>query len=210
MYGLNVITAPAEEPVGLERAKLHLRVDHTAEDALITAWLVAARELTEAHADRRWVSRAMRLTLADWPCDDDRGPWAWVSEAVPIPVSPVTAVTAVKCYLSDGTLATIDPADYQVWLDHSPPLVAPAPNKTWPTVQTDRLAGVQLEFTAGYGVAAAVPEQAKAAILLCLAYWYENRGDGRDPTAAAGMPGAMGMPAGAKRLLDSLATGAYF
>lgn len=207
MYGLTTIAGPAEEPVSLERAKNHLRVDHGAEDDLISALLAAAREMSESHAGRRWITQQMRLTLADWPCDRIGG----VYGAIPIPVAPVASVQSVKHYATTGTLTTlVADTDYQVWLDHSPPLIAPAPTKTWPTVQPDRLAAVQVAFTAGYGEAVAVPEQAKQAMLMCLAYWYENRGDGMDPTGIVGLAQTMGMPPGAKRLLDSVATGDYF
>jgi uncharacterized phiE125 gp8 family phage protein len=203
VYGLTVLTPPAVEPVSLDEAKLHLRVDHDAEDGAIAAWIAAARELTERHTGRRWVEQTLRLTLPGWPCD--RG-------AVRIPVEPVTAVGAVRYYATGGTLTTLAAgADYQTWLDHSPPLVAPAPNGYWPAVQTGRLGAVQVEFTAGYGAdAAAVPGMARSAVLLALAYWYENRGDGNDPTMAInGLPQTLGLTPGAKRLLDLLSTGGY-
>jgi uncharacterized phiE125 gp8 family phage protein len=206
VYGLSVITPPAEEPVSLERAKLHLRVEHDVDDDLIAALIQTAREMGESHTNRRWVEQGLRLTLADWPCREIGG----VFEAVPFPVAPVLSVESVKYYATDGTLTTLTAdTDYQVWLDHSPPLLAPAPVKVWPTVQPARLAGVQIEFTAGYGAATAVPEQAKAAMLLMLGYWYENRGDGLDLTMMNGLPQSLGMPPGARRLLDTLATGAY-
>jgi len=42
-----VSTAPASEPITLAEAKLYLRVDTTADDALITALITAARETVE-------------------------------------------------------------------------------------------------------------------------------------------------------------------
>lgn len=209
MYGLDTIAAPAEEPVSVDRAKLHLRVDHDVDDELIAAWIVAARELTETHTGRRWVEQGVKFTLADWPCEEG-GDQVGLYGLIRLPVQPVASVDTVKCYLPTGTLTTlVVNTDYQTWLDHRPPLIAPAPSKVWPPVQTQRLAAVQIEFTAGYGGAADVPEQAKAAILLCLGYWYENRGDGIDTTVAMGMPETLGIPPGAKRLLDSLMTGGY-
>lgn len=202
MYGLSTITPPGEEPVTLDRAKLHLRIDHDAEDDLVTAWIKAARELTEGHTGRRWCEQEWRLTLADWPCTDDG-----VGGAVRLPAEPVTAVTKVEYYAAGGTLTELDEDDdWQAWLDHSPPLVAPAPARSWPACQAGRLGAVRVEFTAGYGTADDVPESAKAAILLCLGYWYEHRGDSEDP---AGLPASLGLPPAAKRLLDSLMTGAY-
>lgn len=222
MYGLTTIAEPAEEPVTPDRAKLHLRVSDDAEDDLVGGWIAAARQLTERHTGRRWVSQQLRMTLADWP-DGGGGSWvqnyisrttglsaAGVSGAVPLPVEPVSSVDAVRYYDLGGTLRTLaEGTQYQTWLDASPPLVAPAPLKVWPVVQVGRLAAVQIDFTAGADDADAVPEQAKAAVLLCVGYWYENRGDAEDHTAMAGLPQTLGMPPGAKRLLDMMATEGY-
>lgn len=202
MYGLSVVTPPGEEPVDLDRAKLHLRVADTVEDTIITAWLAAAREYTETHTGKRWVEQELLLTLPEWCCGagDECG-------VLRLPVWPVSSVESVKYYATTGTLTTLTAdTDYQLWLDHFPPLVAPAPAKVWPTVQAGRLAAIQIEFTAGYADASAVPEAVKAAMLLCLGYWYEHRGDSDDPNR---IPASLGIPPGAKRLLDSLATGAY-
>lgn len=204
MYGLSVVTPPAAEPLDLTRAKANLRVAHTADDALITGWITAARELTESHTGRRWVTQTLRLSLDDWP--DPIGDGDQTASLVRLPVAPVQDVTAVRYWDVGGVYQTLDPARYQTWLDHSPPLLAPAPLKIWPVTQPGRIGAVQVEFTAGYGAADAVPEGAKAAVQLCLAYWYENRGDGRDPH---GLPESLGLPPGAKRLLDSLWTGEY-
>jgi hypothetical protein len=222
VYGLSLITAPAEEPIGLDRAKLHLRVDHDVDDDLISSWVAAARTLTEQHTNRRWVEQGLRLTLADWP-GGGGGSWvdnylarvtglaaAGISGAIPFPVEPVLSVDSVKYYATNGVLTTLTAdTQYQTWLDHSPPIVAPAPLTVWPVTQVGRLASVQVEFTAGYGAAADVPDQAKAAILLCLGYWYENRGDGLDLTMMNGLPQSLGMPPGAQRLLDMMAANGY-
>jgi uncharacterized phiE125 gp8 family phage protein len=209
VYGLSVISGPSEEPVSLDRAKTHLRVDHDVEDDLIQAWIVAAREITETHTDRRWIAQTLRLTLADWPCEWIGGAYG----AVCFPVSPVSSVDTVAYYATDGTLTELDgdAGDWQEFLDHAPPLIAPPPvNNFWPVVQTGRLGAVRIEFTAGYADADAVPEQVKAAMLLCLGYWYENRGDGMDLTMMNGLPQSLGMPPGAKRLLDGMAAGGYW
>lgn len=207
MYGLSRVAPPAEEPIALDRAKEHLRValSMTADDNLITGWIKAAREMTEDHTGRAWITQTWRLSLADWPCPDGDE----YGGCVRLPVQPVTAVTGVSYTDTAGTVQTLAGTEWQTWLDHRPPLVAPAPYKVWPVTQTGRLAAVQVVFTAGYGGAAAVPEMAKAAMLLCLGYWYENRGDGRDPTSMLGLPQTLGVPPAARNLLATLMTGAY-
>ncbi len=202
MYGLTTTTGPAEEPVTLDRAKVHLRVDHNEDDDLITDWIKAARELSETHTGKRWIEQDLVLSLPQWCCGegDECG-------VLRLPVQPVSEVESVKYYATDGTLTTLTvDTDYQLWLDHFPPLIAAAPAKVWPTLQAGRMKAVVIEFTAGFPSAAEVPAAAKSAILLCLGYWYENRGDGVDPHR---LPQSMGLPPAATRLLDSLMTGAY-
>lgn len=186
MYGLTTITGPASEPVTLAVAKAHLRIDHDAEDALITGWIAAARGLTESYTGKRWVTQSLRLTLGGWPDDAE----------IRLPVEPVSAVTAVKYVDVDGTERTLDAGLYQTWLEHSPPLLLPAVGESWPDLQTEKRRAVVVEFTAG-DAADAVPELAKTAILLTLGNWDENRG-------SAGQ-----LPESARAILDLLWNGSY-
>lgn len=185
-FGLSAST-PAAEPVTLAELKVHLRVDHDAEDDLITALGAAARELTEAEARRPWVTRTLTLTLANWPAG-----------AIQLP-TPAVGLTSVAYYAVDGTLTTL--ADCQSWLSHSPPLVTPPINTSWPGLQSGKVAPVVVTYTTGTA-AGSVPAGAKAAIKLCVAAWYENRGDAKDPHE-------QGMPPAAARLCQLLRTGDY-
>ncbi len=190
---LSVVTPPAVEPVTPENAKLHARIDLDVEDALVARWITAAREYAEEHTGRAWVNQTLLLTLDAWPCEAE----------VCLPREPVSAVNSVKYRDTDGGLTTLAADDdYQVWLEHSPPIVAPAPQTVWPALQTGRKKAVEIEFVAGYGAASGWPARADEAIYMTLTYWNRNRGDGRDPTMA-------GLPEGAIRLLDNLWTGTY-
>lgn len=199
-YGLTVTTAPAAEPVSPADAKTHLRVEHAADDALIARLVAAARRLTEAYTGRRWVSQTVTVTYPDFP-RAGAGGGAW-GQAVRLPVEPVRSVSSVSYTDTAGTLQTLAASAYQTALDRSPPLVAPARNTVWPAADAGTLAAVRVAVVAGYGGAADVPEDAKAAVLLCVGAWYANRGDGADPEKT-------GLPPAAKRLLDLLHTGRY-
>jgi uncharacterized phiE125 gp8 family phage protein len=199
VYGLTAIAGPEEEPVSLGEAKAHLRLDpdYHGEDAAVARAISSARELAEAYTGRRWATQQLRLTLPGWPRD----------RLVRLPVEPVASVDAVKYYAADGTLTTLAAGtDYQAWLDHSPPLVMPAPLGVWPASQVGRAGSVVVEFTAGTATAAA-PSSLRSAILLLVEQEYERYAAG-GPNGAADRA-SLGMPPGAKRLLDLLSTGSY-
>ena len=64
--GSSIITGPSEEPITLAEAKLHLRVEHNADDSLITALISTARQAAESRTHRALISRQFRLTLENW------------------------------------------------------------------------------------------------------------------------------------------------
>lgn len=191
-YGLTTTLAPEVEPVSLAVAKTHLRIDHDDEDALISAWIVAARQLTEAYTGRRWVTQELSMTLEAFPeCNGE----------IRLPVFPVASVDSITYRDVDGATQTLSTSLYRTWLDHNPPLVALAPDEEWPDTEDGALTAVTVNFTAGNELAD-VPGGVKAAILLTLGNWDENRGD-QNVLIARGLPPA------ARFLLDSLWTGAY-
>lgn len=77
---LTVTTPAAVEPVSLEEAKAHLRVAHSADDALISRLISAARETVEMHTG--WALAAAGYAWE--PGDDD----------LPVPLQPSTVTSA--------------------------------------------------------------------------------------------------------------------
>jgi len=160
---LILLTAPAEEPVTLAEARAHLRLDGTEENPLVEALIAAARAALEAETRRAFVTQSWRLTLDDWP----EGP-------VKLPLAPAQAVTAVRVASLSGAMLPIDPAFYETDLAGEPPRLAAKRGQAWPMPAT-RLAGIAVDFTAGYGAAADVPPPLKQALLLLVAHWFEHR-----------------------------------
>lgn len=150
MFVLDVLTAPDEEPLTLEEALLHLRVDDGDDNALVERLIEAARLQAEnTYLWRALVTRGYRLTLLQAPR----------TAQIYLPMAPVQAVSSV---LADGVAVVGYELFGGVGLLQLPP----------GTAVRDRLV---VEYTAGYGDADAVPANFKQAMLLMIGHWYENR-----------------------------------
>ena len=177
---LTLISGPAEEPVAVEEARAHLRVDDTSEDALIAGLVTAARTMLEAETRRAFISQGWQMTLDAWP----------ESRRIDLPLVPVVSVEAVEV---DGT--ALDASLYDLGLRHDPPRLALKRNAAL-AEPDDGFEGISISFTAGYGDAAAVPQPLKQAILMLVGHWFENR-------MAGGMDGGMAvlLPLGVQHLI---------
>jgi len=160
--GLRRTSSPGTEPVSLAEAKLHLRVDHDAEDALISALIVSARTDCEDRLQRSLITTGWEWTL------DAFGDLGY------IPRPPLVSVTSLKYFDAAGTLQTLDPSAYLV----DPGGEQPGrlePVTQWPFAQ-DRLNAVTVAYQAGYGSNAAdVPAPIRQWILLAVGDMYANR-----------------------------------
>lgn len=163
--GLKLITPPATEPVTLAEAKLHLRVDITDDDALITDIITAAREYVETTTRRQFVTATWEYRMDGFPSSGGD---------IELPRPPLASVSTVKYNDSDGNQQTLSTAEYDVNIDAVVGHVTPAYGKTWPEhrVETD---SIQVQYVAGYGAASAVPSSIKSAIFLMIGHLYEHR-----------------------------------
>lgn len=169
---LTLITPPAAEPVTLSEAKAHLKVDTTADDALITSLVTAARARAEWHTGRAFVTQSWTLWLDGWPQNG----------LIEIPLPPLQSVTQVKLYALDGTPSVLDPSAYQLDAASAPARLL---RKSEPAANLRAVNAVEIAFTAGYGAASAVPQPVKQAILQIVADLYTNRGDEADIVSSA-------------------------
>lgn len=162
--GLTLLTPPGEEPITLADAKLHLRVDHTDEDLLITGLIATARQAAEARTGRALVTQQWRQTLDAWPVDG----------VIELSWPPLVSVQSVSYLDTAGVRQTLSAPAYAVTTDTLVGTVAPAYDTDWPDCRVVS-GSIRIDHTAGYGNAAAVPQQVKAWMLLAIATWYAQR-----------------------------------
>lgn len=163
---LDVVTAPAAEPVLLAAAKAHLRVDGSDENDLITALIVAARQYVEERCGIALITQTLKFSLDSF------------ADKIRLPRPPVTAITKIEYVNTAGTVVTVLLAGNNLWRLGAGPmqsLLTPFFDTTWPDTACVP-AAVQITYTAGYGDSGtAVPGAITQAMLLMIGHWYKNR-----------------------------------
>lgn len=166
-----IITAITTEPVMLAEARLQVKLttdDSTTEDALLTAWITAARELAEQFTGRALAPQTLEMAMDEFPSDDD---------VIDLALPPVATITSVKYTDTAGVEQTIAASAYALSLYGDARRLAPTYGNYWPITQ-DIPDAVRILYVTGY---TATPKAVKAAILLMVAWLNENRGDSMVP-----------------------------
>ncbi len=163
---IKLVTEPALEPVSLVELKDWARIDETEDDNLIKALIKSARLMSETFTRRSFINTSWRYKLDCFP----------YGKIIELPQSPLSSVTTLKYYDSNGTEQTFSSALYYLDKESEPGRLILSPNEVWPTIQTERLAGISVDYVAGYGATAdLVPEDIKTAIKMLAAHWYDVR-----------------------------------
>ena len=146
--------------ITLEEMKNHLRVTGSWDDAILPVYCLAAIQLIEKYCQLNILSTVWEDSYED------------SDYQYKIDNHPVTAVNSVKYYDSDNTLQTVSSSDYMVYLpDSSRALVTLKDEVALQTVYC-RPDAVIINYTT---VITSPPALLKAAVLLQLGSFYENR-----------------------------------
>jgi uncharacterized phiE125 gp8 family phage protein len=201
MYGgFHVITPPATEPITVDLARRHCRVDADYDDDLIAMYIEGARLEAEAYTNRAFFTQHLQFAITWGPPPTATPlvpqslivfPLNWpplVKRPIELPRAPCQSVEQIT-WGPLGDMQPADPEDYDLNLAVDPGYVAVKPQLLPRIPQQSML----IDYTAGYDDAdpAAVPMPIRQAILIGTAHYYENRGD-----VSAEMPAAF------YRLLD--------
>ena len=161
---LKLTTAPAIEPVTLDEARNHLKIDSSEDNSLISALITTARQLAEKETKRAFITQTWEMYLDE------------VGNEIEIPKPPLQDVTSIKAIAADGTETVVDVTTYYVdKAENSPGRVKLKSGYSWPTHRG--FASFIIRLVCGYGdTATDVPEPLRQGILQLIAYLYENRG----------------------------------
>lgn len=173
-----LLSGPAAEPLTLDEARAWLRLDDPAENELVAALVKAARIAVEQATRRALIAQKWRLRLDAWPLD----------RIVPLPLSPILSLDAVRIFDAAGNARALDLAGF--YMERSPrarlflDVAQPPPGRLRD--------GIEIDITIGYGVNAnAVPESLRQAMRMLVAFWYERRGDALHEHTVASLPPAV-------------------
>jgi len=117
------ITSPATtDPVSLTEAKLHLRVDSSADDELIRNLVHAATVWCERYEGRAYCVQTITAKMDKW------------TDEIVLPVAPLLKVDSVSYIDTAGTTQTLASTFYNVDTTREPGRITLAYQKTWPAL----------------------------------------------------------------------------
>jgi uncharacterized phiE125 gp8 family phage protein len=148
----------------LADAKLHLRVDGTADNDLITAQIVAAREYVENYTNRQLITATWGLNLEEFPTE------------ITLTPNKVLTVSSIQYYDEDDVFQTLSTDVYEFYRSNGVGRIREAYGESWPAIYPGGVNRIIVNFTAGYGAAGTdVPAPIIAAMKLIIADLYEDR-----------------------------------
>jgi uncharacterized phiE125 gp8 family phage protein len=156
---LRLVAPPVDEPITLEEAKAHLRVEHDEEDSQIQAWITSARMAAENDTKRVYVTQTWELVLNDLP----QGGLI----KIPPPVTPVQEILSIKV---GGTEESLENFAIDIFNAQIVPKAGYALPKS-----NSPVSSIVVTFKAGFGEPESVPAPLKSAILLRVGHLYLHR-----------------------------------
>jgi uncharacterized phiE125 gp8 family phage protein len=165
-HTLELLDAPATTPITLAEVKDQLRVEGSDDDVILTRLIDVAVAYTDVKG-----ALGQAMITQKW------GQWVHSTppQTVSLILGPVTGVTAVKYYDTDGVLQTDTLSNYQVTGTEFATTIGPKSGFNWPVTQ-DRSDAIRIEYEIGYGTATTdVPQTIRHALMLLVGHWYDNR-----------------------------------
>jgi len=132
-----VKSPPTVEPLSLTEAKLHLRVDHTNDDALIPTLIKVAREWCEGFQNRAFVQQTIEAKRDNF------------ETTMLLPIPPLKEVSSIQYVDANGDTQTLGTSVYDVDTISEPGLITLAYNQSWPVYRSIHHA-ITITYKTGY------------------------------------------------------------
>lgn len=169
---LDIVTAPAIEPVSYSELVDHLRLPTTIDRDLVMALESVGRDYVEKRTRQTLITTTFDYWLDEFPCQ------------IILPARPFQAVTFIKWIDGTGAVQTLNPSAYQVDPKGTRPVIVPPLGAFFPIVKVQCPNAVQIRFTAGFGdTADDVPEMYKLMIKQFVYLNYDARAGYADKQA---------------------------
>jgi hypothetical protein len=187
---LRLVTDAAAEPLSLADAKAYAQIDSSADDALVSSLIVAARRFAEKRTGLAMIDQVWLAVLDRWPGCDGRGfsePWwdgvregpiSLIHPAEPIEIvkRPFQSVSQIQLRDTLGAYTTVDPSTYFVEASGYTGRIVRKAGVSWPSVALAQTGGVEITFVAGFGPAASdVPADLVTGLTMLVKHWYDHR-----------------------------------
>ena len=127
-------------PVTVAEARTYARLDPDVPDPEIEGLILTASESWEGHTGQVLAESEWELTLDGFVAD----------AIINLQTAPVLRVNSVTYVNKNGVEVEIEPTQYQLDNRSRPCVLAPAPDREWPTDCLDDINVVTINFTAGY------------------------------------------------------------
>lgn len=158
------LTWPTSTVIDLQKAKDHLRVTTTDEDALILDCIKAATDLVETYTNQLFQSRTYvaYMDAVEFSAYNHVKIWLW----------PITSIDSVKYLDTDGVEQTFSSANYSTDLSDSPARILPT---TIATVKQNVVNAYRIYFTAGYTNTDQINPELLNWIKIFIGFFYQTR-----------------------------------
>lgn len=157
---LRQTVGPATTPVSVTDVKAAPpTIDHTDDDDALGDLLDAAARTVGEMAGRVLVPETWTVSFAAGAYTD-----------LPLPKSPVSAVTMISYFDANDTQRTANVSDFYLVSDDDRAFLRPKRGVAWPSANSLRPDAITVTFTAGYS---ACPQNLKRAVILLTKHLYD-------------------------------------
>ena len=172
--------SPIVWPITVDELKLWAKIFNSAQDGLLQTIINGVTLQAERYTKKSFITKEYE-TKRDVFGDLDESPNPGFTNLNNCPVvlrrSPFVKVESIT-YISDGSPVVMPEADYQVATKEAYSQVYTTDSSSWPTIDTDVVQPITINFKAGFGETADdVPDDIKDAILAHATAVYKNSGD---------------------------------